>query len=58
MPDGLPFEPDEYIELVDLTGRQLREGKRGKIDATDTYTRKSDENSLIFIFIRWPSIYV
>jgi len=35
MPDGLPFELPEYIELVDLTGRQLREGKRGKIDATE-----------------------
>jgi len=29
MPDGLPFELSEYIELVDLTGRQLREGKHG-----------------------------
>ncbi|VAW64452.1 hypothetical protein MNBD_GAMMA08-2853 [hydrothermal vent metagenome] len=26
MPDGLPFKLSEYIELVDLTGRQLREG--------------------------------
>ncbi|VAW69332.1 Mobile element protein [hydrothermal vent metagenome] len=26
MPDGLPFELSEYIELVDLTGKQLREG--------------------------------
>ncbi|VAW72501.1 Transposase and inactivated derivatives [hydrothermal vent metagenome] len=29
MPDGLPFELSEYIELVDLTGKQLREGKHG-----------------------------
>ncbi|VAW70401.1 hypothetical protein MNBD_GAMMA10-3137 [hydrothermal vent metagenome] len=25
----LPFKLEEYIELVDLTGRQIREGKRG-----------------------------
>ncbi len=30
MPGGLPFKLEEYIELVDLTGRQLREGKSGK----------------------------
>ncbi|VAW65768.1 hypothetical protein MNBD_GAMMA10-3094 [hydrothermal vent metagenome] len=35
MPDGLPFELSEYIELVDLTGRQLREGGKGSIDATE-----------------------
>jgi len=35
MPDGLPFELSEYIELVDLTGRQLMEGKKGRIDATE-----------------------
>ena len=29
MPDGLPFKLEEYIELVDLTGRQMREDKRG-----------------------------
>ncbi|VAW69749.1 Transposase and inactivated derivatives, partial [hydrothermal vent metagenome] len=29
MPDGLPFELSEYIELVDLTGGQLREGNKG-----------------------------
>ncbi|VAW58314.1 Mobile element protein [hydrothermal vent metagenome] len=28
MPDGLPFELEEYVELVDLTGRQIREGKK------------------------------
>ncbi len=35
MPDGLPFKLEEYIELVDLTGRQIREGKKGRIDATE-----------------------
>ncbi|VAW63049.1 hypothetical protein MNBD_GAMMA11-199 [hydrothermal vent metagenome] len=29
MPDGLPFKLEEYIELVDVTGRQLMEGKKG-----------------------------
>jgi len=35
MPDGLPFELSEYIELVDLTGRQLREGGKGSIDVSE-----------------------
>jgi hypothetical protein len=33
MPKGLPFRLTDYLELVDWTGRQLREGKRGAIDA-------------------------
>ena len=32
MPEGLPFELTDYIELVDNTGRQIRQGKRGRID--------------------------
>lgn len=31
MPDGLPFKLDEYLQLVDWTGRILREDKRGAI---------------------------
>lgn len=31
MPKGLPFRLSDYLELVDWTGRQLREGKRGAI---------------------------
>jgi len=34
MPEGLPFELTDYIELVEITGKQLRAGKRGKIDAS------------------------
>ncbi|MEA5446473.1 transposase [Gammaproteobacteria bacterium AB-CW1] len=30
-PDGLPFSLDDYIELVDWSGRIVREGKRGAI---------------------------
>jgi len=30
-PDGLPFCLDDYIELVDWSGRIVREGKRGAI---------------------------
>jgi REP element-mobilizing transposase RayT len=32
MPDGIPFELKEYIELVELTGRCIREDKAGHID--------------------------
>ncbi|SMF03479.1 hypothetical protein SAMN02745866_00287 [Alteromonadaceae bacterium Bs31] len=32
MPQGLPFHLKGYIELVDLTGRAIRENKRGYID--------------------------
>lgn len=31
MPVGLPFHLDDYLELVDWTGRQLRADKRGHI---------------------------
>ena len=32
MPNGLPFRLVDYLELVDWTGRQIREDKRGSID--------------------------
>ncbi len=32
MPTGLPFRLQDYLELVDWTGRQLRDDKRGSID--------------------------
>ncbi len=32
MPPGLPFHLRDYIELVDLTGRAIREDKRGYIE--------------------------
>jgi REP element-mobilizing transposase RayT len=34
MPKGLPFRLSDYLELVDWTGRILREDKRGAIPAT------------------------
>jgi hypothetical protein len=32
MPKGLPFRLTDYLELVDWTGRRIREDKRGAID--------------------------
>jgi len=32
MPKGLPFKLTDYLELVDWSGRIIREGKRGYID--------------------------
>ena len=32
MPDGLAFRLVDYLELIDWTGRQIREDKRGSID--------------------------
>jgi hypothetical protein len=34
MPDGLPFRLMDYLELVDWTGKQIRDGKRGHIEST------------------------
>ncbi|REG82251.1 transposase, partial [Marinomonas pollencensis] len=34
MPEGLPFQLADYLELVDLTGRIVRESKKGSIDAS------------------------
>jgi len=31
MPKGLPFRLDDYLELVDWTGRQVRDDKRGAV---------------------------
>ncbi len=33
MPPGIPFDLLEHIQLVDWTGRQIREDKRGTIDS-------------------------
>jgi len=32
MPKGLPFKLKDYLELIELTGRCLREDKAGYID--------------------------
>ena len=34
MPDGLPFQLEEYIALVELSGRYIHPSKPGKIDDT------------------------
>ncbi|MEI8611068.1 hypothetical protein P4S70_20110 [Enterovibrio sp. Hal110] len=34
MPDGIPFRLMDYLELVDWTGRQIRDDKRGHIANT------------------------
>ena len=33
LPSGLPLRLTEYLELVDWTGRQIREDKRGVMDS-------------------------
>ncbi len=33
-PEGLPFKLEDYLELIDLTGRMIKEGKRGNIDVS------------------------
>ena len=33
MPEGLPFKLEDYLQLLDWTGRCLREDKRGAIPA-------------------------
>ena len=34
LPDGLPFRLTDYLELVDWTGRIIRDDKRGAIDVS------------------------
>ena len=34
IPEGLPFKLTDYIELIELTGKQLHKGKQGKINST------------------------
>lgn len=34
MPQGLPFHLKQYLELVDITGRIVRDGKRGALDGS------------------------
>ena len=34
MPKGLPFRLSDYLELLDWTGRMIRENKRGSIDSS------------------------
>lgn len=34
MPDGIPFRLEDYIQLVDWTGRLFKEGKRGSISSS------------------------
>jgi hypothetical protein len=34
MPKGLPFQLADYLELVEWTGRQLRDDKRGAIQGS------------------------
>jgi hypothetical protein len=41
MPDGLPFKLTEYLELVELTGKIIRDDKRGHIDSAD-FSRQCD----------------
>jgi hypothetical protein len=46
MPKGLPFELKDYLELIELTGRCLREDKAGHIEANQQVllTRRTSIN--------------
>jgi len=33
-PEGLPYKLENYLEFTDLTGRVIREDKRGSLDMT------------------------
>jgi len=33
-PEGLPFKLEDYLELIDLTGRIIRDDKRGSLDVS------------------------
>ena len=35
MPDGMPMRLTDYLDLVDWTGRQIRENKRGAISESE-----------------------
>ncbi|WP_137166765.1 hypothetical protein [Salinimonas lutimaris] len=53
IPDGLPFRLEDYIALVELTGRHFHPNKRGKIadDARPILSRvgleQTDWNALV-----------
>ncbi|KDM90747.1 transposase [Photobacterium galatheae] len=49
--DGLPFRLMDYLELVDFTGRQMREGSQGQIKPT----QPSIIVRLGFDDISWPA---
>ncbi|SKA70102.1 hypothetical protein SAMN02745132_04536 [Enterovibrio nigricans DSM 22720] len=53
MPDGMPFRLMEYLELVDWTGRQCREDKRGHIDSREPAIL----NRLGFDSVEWLNAY-
>jgi len=54
MPAGLPFSLNDYLELVDWTGRQIREDKRGHIDSdTPPILQRLGRSTFRVVLNRW-----
>ena len=52
MPQGLPFRLNDYLELVDWSGRILREGKKGAIpDHLPGILQRLDMDAKQFIYL-------
>ena len=52
MPQGLPFQLNDYLELVDWSGRILRENKKGAIaDKLPGILQRLDMDAKQFIYL-------
>ena len=52
MPDGIPFNLTDYLELVDWSGRIMREGKKGYIpDHLPTILQRLDMDARHWLYL-------
>ena len=52
MPDGLPFRLSDYLELVDWSGRIIREDKSGYIpDNVPTILQRLDMDARHWVYL-------